>query len=393
MSNIMFFSIPAHGHTNPTIGVVAELVRRGHRVRYYSFDEFQEKIESTGAEFISCDGYLPPAPENLDDKVGKDFASLIEMVVDTTLHMDSRMEADMREFQPDCVLSDSVCFWGKLFAWKYGIPFVCSTTTFAFNCYSSKLMKQNFTEMFRMVLGIPRIGNSMKKLRKAGYEVKDFLSILQNDNDTDTIVYTSKLFQPMAETFSDRYAFVGPSVVNIRPEQKENQRAQIYISLGTVLNDNIRFYRECIKGLADLDCDVVISVGRKTDVEKLGPFPDSFSVYPYVDQVEVLARSDVFLTHCGMNSVNESLYLGVPMILYPQHSEENAVAARVEQLGAGVRLIRADAKHIQKAVKEVLEHPEYRMNAQKIREDFLKCGGSVQASDFIENIMSQSHKD
>lgn len=55
MSNIMFFCIPAHGHTNPTIKVVEELVKRGHRVRYFSFEEFREKIERAGAEYIGCE--------------------------------------------------------------------------------------------------------------------------------------------------------------------------------------------------------------------------------------------------------------------------------------------------------------------------------------------------
>ena len=32
MSNIVFFGIPAHGHTNPTLGVVKELISRGHQV-------------------------------------------------------------------------------------------------------------------------------------------------------------------------------------------------------------------------------------------------------------------------------------------------------------------------------------------------------------------------
>ena len=44
MKNIMFFCIPAYGHHNPTIAVVKELIKRGNRVRYYSFYEFQEKI-------------------------------------------------------------------------------------------------------------------------------------------------------------------------------------------------------------------------------------------------------------------------------------------------------------------------------------------------------------
>ena len=44
MSKIVFFSIPAYGHTNPTIEVVRELVDRGNEVLYYSFNEFKDKI-------------------------------------------------------------------------------------------------------------------------------------------------------------------------------------------------------------------------------------------------------------------------------------------------------------------------------------------------------------
>ena len=45
MSKIVFFCIPAHGHTNPTLGVVRELVSRGHEVWYYSYNVMREKIE------------------------------------------------------------------------------------------------------------------------------------------------------------------------------------------------------------------------------------------------------------------------------------------------------------------------------------------------------------
>ena len=50
MSRIVFFSIPAHGHTNPTLGVVRELVSRGHQVWYYSYEAFREKIEAAGGK-------------------------------------------------------------------------------------------------------------------------------------------------------------------------------------------------------------------------------------------------------------------------------------------------------------------------------------------------------
>ena len=43
---IVFFCIPAHGHTNPTLGVVKELVKNNHEVYYYSYEVMREKIES-----------------------------------------------------------------------------------------------------------------------------------------------------------------------------------------------------------------------------------------------------------------------------------------------------------------------------------------------------------
>lgn len=45
MSQIMFFCIPTHGHFNPTVEVVSELVKRRHQVRYYLTQEFKEKLK------------------------------------------------------------------------------------------------------------------------------------------------------------------------------------------------------------------------------------------------------------------------------------------------------------------------------------------------------------
>ena len=52
---LAWFCIPAHGHTNPTLGLVRELTTAGHEVFYFSFPQFQQKIEEAGATFIRCD--------------------------------------------------------------------------------------------------------------------------------------------------------------------------------------------------------------------------------------------------------------------------------------------------------------------------------------------------
>ena len=102
MSRIVFFSIPAYGHTNPTVEVVRQLVRRGHRVRYYSFEEFRAKLEGAGAEFVPCDAFLPPAPRDLGRRMGHDFSSLMAMVIDVTVAMEEKALRELGEFRPDC---------------------------------------------------------------------------------------------------------------------------------------------------------------------------------------------------------------------------------------------------------------------------------------------------
>ena len=383
MSKVVFFSIPAHGHTNPTIEVVRGLTSRGHEVWYYSFQEFREKIEGAGANYISCDDYLPNLKPEDEKKVGKDFSAMIEMIVDTTVALDEKVCKELKEINPDCIVSDSLCCWGKLFANKLGITYICSTTTFAFNQYTAPMMKQSFKEIMYMLLGMRKVNKKLELLRSHGYDVKNFVSIIQNDNETNTIVYTSKEFQPMVDTFSDKYYFVGPSVADVMVEKERNARKKIYISLGTVNNKNINFYKNCIEAFKDNDIDVIMSVGNNTEISQLGNIPKNFKVENKFNQLEVLQEVNGFISHCGMNSVNESIYYGVPLILFPQQSEQKMVCRRVAELGAGFVLKNDKPQNIKEAVLEVINNTKYEENAQKLSKSFKNSGGSVKAVDAI----------
>lgn len=382
---IFFFSIPAHGHVNPTLPFVRELIARGHVVRYYNAEAFREKIESSGAEFCPIDAYMPPAPDDLKKRAGKDFASLIEMATDVTLALEHDFAREIEHNQPDMIVFDSVCLWGKLLAEKYGLPCLCSTTTLAFNQHTAKRMKQRPIELVRMILSMGRIEKKLAALRDHGFAASDLPSLIGNDNATPTIVYTSRLFQPDAETFSDRYAFVGPLVLQEYP-RKKRERPLCYISLGTVLHDAPKFYRACLRALASMDCDAILSVGESVDPAQLGDVPANVRIYPRVNQLEVLAEADVFLTHCGMNSVSESLLCGVPMVLFPQHSEQEAVAGRAEELGAGLRLRKPTTACIRKSIETVLKDGAYAAAAQAVSENFHTCGGAEAAADFAESL-------
>lgn len=93
MKSIMFFCIPAHGHHNPTFPVVKELVNRGNTVRFYSFNEFKEKVEATGTTFISCDAYLAEVTKKVES--GEETMSTTDMTIvdlQSTAKMDSFLQ-------------------------------------------------------------------------------------------------------------------------------------------------------------------------------------------------------------------------------------------------------------------------------------------------------------
>ena len=386
MAKIVFFCIPAHGHTNPTLGVVRELSARGHEVWYYSYESFREKIEAAGARFVACDQFdteqkLTPQEAA---RIGKDLALSTRVLVDTTLALDDTVCRHMKELRPDCIVADSMAVWGKAVAQKLGIPFVSSTTTFAFNQHSARTIKQSPMELLGMLFAMPRINRDLKRLQAKGYPIKNILDIIQNDDNTHTVVYTSPEFQPCADTFSDKYAFVGPSIRPVQTPFVKTKEILVYISMGTVNNDMLHLYRQLINALADTPYQVVMSVGNMVSLEDFGALPEHISVHNHVDQIGVLEQADVFVSHCGMNSVNESLYFGVPLVMLPQTPEQNAVAARVLELGAGLKL--TDPANIQNTVGQVLNDPAFREKAAAISAGFRRCTGAKGAADKILSV-------
>ncbi|MGQ0515222.1 nucleotide disphospho-sugar-binding domain-containing protein, partial [Bacillus sp. D-CC] len=135
-----------------------------------------------------------------------------------------------------------------------------------------------------------------------------------------TIVYTIKEFQPFGDTFDETYKFVGPSISS--PVKNEDfdftsieEKSVVYISLGTVFNEALDFYKLCMKMFENSEHTIVMSIGNKTKISDLGTIPKNFIVKNYVPQTKLLANTKLFITHGGMNSTHEGLYNGIPQLI------------------------------------------------------------------------------
>ena len=156
--------------------------------------------------------------------------------------------------------------------------------------------------------------------------------------------------------------------------------------MGTVNNDMMPFYKSCISALANTDYQVIMSVGNLVSIEDFGKLPENISVYSHVDQIAVLEKADVFVSHCGMNSVSESLYFEVPLVMLPQTSEQKGVAERVLELHAGIKLDKLDGALVLSAINKIFSDSTYKQNAIKIAEGFKNSSGAKGAADKIIHV-------
>jgi MGT family glycosyltransferase len=210
-------------------------------------------------------------------------------------------------------------------------------------------------------------------------------------------VYTSRRFQPCADTFDERYLFVGPSLAHRNdqerfPWERIRHSAVVYISLGTLFNADAAFYRICFQAFSAENLQIILSTGSSVSPESLGPAPANFIVQPRVPQLDVLLRAAAFVTHGGMNSVSESLWHGVPVVVIPQMSEQAIVGRRVEEVGAGLYLGReyVTAEKLRDAVGRLLTEPHFRQKAETVRESFQTAGGVARGADAILGFTRQN---
>ena len=143
---------------------------------------------------------------------------------------------------------------------------------------------------------------------------------------------------------------------------------------------------------ADAPAEALIACGRDFDPGTLAPLPGNIRIEPSVDQMAVLARTRLFVTHCGMNSASEGLYMAVPELLYPQTGEQRAVARRVEEMGAGRMLPEAaarDPRKLRALVMQALGDDALSKAASAMRDDLRACGGASAAADFVETVIEK----
>lgn len=391
MAKVLFLGLPLHGHTNPSLPVVRALVERGDEVTYYSAAPFAVKIEQAGAH------YRPYRNAFLADmtKLPERIEELSWLLTRTTAELLAQ-EDTFRAERPDYIITDSVAPWGHWLAEMLRVPVVTSVSTFAINRHVLKYALRHGArpKSARMVWSkIKHIGKAIalaRRLRRQhGVKGPGITGLVFGRSDLN-VVYTSREFQPCADTFDERFEFVGPSLPAASeaavPATGDSNVPLVYVSLGTLFNAAPDFYKACFAAFRDEPVRVIMSIGTNVSQAALGEPPPNFVVAPHVPQLDVLARASVFLTHGGMNSVSESLYHGVPVVVVPQMAEQVIVGQRAEELGAGMCLTKDQTtpEHLRASVNRLVGDGRFRRQAAVLGQSLRTAGGAARAADVIQ---------
>jgi MGT family glycosyltransferase len=402
---ILVFNVPAHGHVNPTLPIVRELVSRGERVAYYLTDEFEPQIRHTGAEFRCIEdmqwGSGPPlgvtAMGQTDPAIRRQMmAAFFPRMMAGGLRLVPRLVDRVRAEDADCVVYDFFCPWGRALAGILGLPAVAFVPSYAMT--EDFPLVRRLSSIFKEQTS-PEAEEAISDFRDVSRQLHDRYGLVPlgltemfTPAEALNIVTLPRLFQPDADALDERYVFVGPSIsprtnASGFPLERLVGNPTLYVSLGTVFNANPEFFDACLEAFADTNWQVVLSVGTRTDPSTFVQIPDNFLVRPHVPQLEVLEHTSLFITHGGMNSVMEAIYYGVPMVVVPQQPEQAMTAARVAELGLGVALLepgRVTAGALRDAVAAVSGDADYRSRLAHMQQAARDAGGYLRAADAIQ---------
>jgi len=365
---ILFINLPYHGHVIPTIGLVQELIKAGHQVTYLLPHDWEERIAESGADFLGYEN-----SSQLDKQIRNAFFKAEEVIASY-----------------DLVLYEQFFFVGKHLAEKHGKKCVRIFTAPAAN---KELMRQFISSGGPMgIFRIPLIGTLWTQdcVKGLGIRLKrcNWLDeIVENPPDCN-LVYTLRSFQPFAEDFpEEQFHFIGPSVYDRKEEDFPIlPKGVICISLGTILKGAEKFFRVCVDAFQNENVTVVMSVGRRFDIAKLGKLPENFIVKNRIPQVSVLKQAGALITHGGMNSVSEAMVHGVPMVVIPFVSDQPVNARQVEKLGLGRVLDykRVTAANLKASAFAVMKDEYIREKMRKIQAEISRASGNAGAVRIIE---------
>ncbi len=387
-AHIAMFSIAAHGHVNPSLEVIRELVARGHRVTYAIPPVFAEKVAETGAEPKLWNSTLP-SPDDDPEAWGSTLLDNVEPFLDDAIQALPQLIAAYEGDEPDLVLQDITSYPARVLAHRWGVPAISlSPNLVAWEGYEEEVAEPMWEEPKKTERGRAYYAKFHNWLEENGITLPPdpFAG-----RPARSLVLIPKALQPHADRVDESvYTFVGACQGDRTAEgdwQRPAAEKVVLVSLGSSFTKQPAFYRECVKAFGELPgWHLVLQIGRHVDPAELGDVPTNVEVLSWVPQLAVLRQADLFVTHAGAGGSQEGLATATPMIAVPQAVDQFGNADMLQALGVARHLPteEATAEALRTAALALVDDPEVARRLKDLQAEMAQEGGTRRAADLIE---------
>jgi polyene glycosyltransferase len=421
----LFVAIPLLGHLNPLLAQAAELRRRGWEVHVASTEEVRQAVQAQASDvdFVSVgtDPNGPNALAELQTRVAarRDFISgtvdIMHWVNTLWPVMFDGVIACTRTLAPDIAVVDMVTTAGVDAAERLGLPLVVNNadllTTVSvavlppaphvpllFSGRSSAqigLLERALNPVHRAIGTVAvdlTLGRQLNALRRSrGLPPQRLTRRLVNrlimTNSAFGLEYPRPL-PPLLQMVGPMLDFESPPppLPTELARWLENGPPVAFVNLGTFARAGSALTTRMAEGLQSDDFRALwVLRGPQPDI------PPNVRVEQWVpSQVSVLAHPNVraFVSHCGVNSVHESLFAGTPVVGIPLLADQQDMALRVVDAGVGVLLDKQSFKSVdlRSGIHDVQRNDSYRRAIPVVQSSFRLAGGVKRAADLIEHV-------
>jgi MGT family glycosyltransferase len=405
---------PIPGHVNPLATLGRALMRRGHRVTLFHVPDLEEHARAEGLPFVGLAAETYPRGTLRDTVVQMGRRTGMESLRFAVSNASRVAELVLRHGPPalreagvDALLVDQNEPAGGSVAEHMGLPFVSVCTSLPLNreaaipppwvgwAYSN-------SQPYRW-----RNWIAYKFADRLVAPIEATLNRYRRDWGLPTLSGPDSSFSPLAQiaqmprefdfprtTLPDSFHYTGPwfdgnSAGVSFPFEKLDGRPLVYGSLGTLQSRDNRHFRTMAEACAGLNVQLVLAVGKGAG-PIVGDLPGSAVVVEYAPQLELLSRAAATITHAGMNTTQQSLYFGVPLVAVPLTHDQPAIAARIDATGSGIviRPSRLSSRSLREALEKLLQPgSSYPARAQQLSQASRRAGGAERAAEIVEQTM------
>lgn len=426
----LFVSIPLIGHLNPLIPQAEELARRGWRVALASTHEVRAHVErqARGVAFIDL-GPMGPLAEQLqrtevegalDPTYRRGTAKMTANFVELWPLMYDALGAAVQGRRPDVMIVNIMTFAGMDIADREGVPFIVNNPYLLAVLPAQVLPPADDLPFYMSGKSMSEIdlrariknrflrhaaahalnltlGKRLNDLRATrGRARVDLNTVLK-----DRLIITNTAFGlEYSRPLPPLVHALGPMLSEPEPlppaykEWLDSGPPVVYANLGTLALASREVMLRMLAAFESAEFRVLWVLKKELQAELAErKVPPNVRIEPWVPSVSAVLSHDnvrVFISHCGVNSVYESLAAGTPIVGMPMMAGQRDMAVRVQDAGVGLVVNKSTftPDELRAAVRRVLHDDSFRRPIPALQSSFQLAGGARRAAELIEHFVA-----